>query len=113
MFFNRKILILKYNMQNPRTFWMSVVSLIFMLVIIVLSTMSLSDIKKVENEDMQTNTNLQGVRSKVMWSALLAGAGALISLVIMWYAYEGSAGAMAKRFKGTWSGALRGMQNAE
>ena len=101
-------------MQNPRTFWMSVVSICFMLAIIVLSAYSMSNLKEKDDQDSQR------ARASMGWTIVLAVGGILLSALIMWYAWEGSAGAMAARAKAVaratragWSGALQSMRKEE
>lgn len=112
-------------MQNPRTFFMSLLTLVFMIVIMILSILSSSKIDFVVNKvgsplGDEDKATLGQSKQFAVWVALLAGGGAILSLFIMWYAWEGSAtgmatraGSVARTAKAGWSGAISSMKSAE
>lgn len=112
-------------MQNPRTFWMSALSMVFMITIIILSMFSRANLKQASDQGMQplSDGQLDPIAKSVTflgWIIALAVGGFILSALVMWYAWEGSATGMAARAKAMagaaragWAGALQSMKKEE
>lgn len=77
-------------MQNPKTFWLSLVTLITMLTIMVISIMSAVSLKKVEPPpQVGVSDPIKNAVLVFTWSAVLSGIASVLMLFVMWYAYYG------------------------